>query len=94
MKKLGEIKLRQPIGNQVATKPTSERAELLRFFVEKTKYKPARLGMMLAHLSLKDLYYMKSVFEDKERDGKNAVAWLLWSVKVDKSTPQNKSGVQ
>lgn len=50
--------------------PRSERAELLGYFLEhatdrKGPLKPARMGMLLSHLKLPDLYYMKSTLEQE-----------------------------
>lgn len=57
----------------------TERGDLITYFLEKinaarkgTKYKPftARaMAVKLSHLKLQDLYYLKSVCEDAERDG-------------------------
>lgn len=57
----------------------SERSELIRYFHERARDKagkPYRIGylaMRLSHLSVSDLYYMKSVLEDgsRTRDGFN-----------------------
>lgn len=52
-------------------KKTSERAELLKFFVENLtdpkgkKYRPAYLGMRLSHLKVEDLYYLISECKDR-----------------------------
>lgn len=51
----------------------SERADLLRFFIENipdkngNKYKPAYMGMRLSHIPTKDLYYLISIFKDTEK---------------------------
>lgn len=58
-------------------KPTSERAELVRYFFEnarltwpgKKPLTPAFIGMKLSHLSLTDLYAFKSMCEDRRRTG-------------------------
>jgi hypothetical protein len=85
----------EPIGSLLkqrpAHKPTSERAELLQFFLDKlsaarrgTKYKPltpAALAVRLSHLKLADLYYLKSTCLDAERDGKPFSAIFLVELK-------------
>lgn len=56
-------------------KPTSERAELMRYFFEnaikdwggKTPLKPGYVGMRLAHLTMFDLHAFKSQCEDARR---------------------------
>lgn len=50
--------------------PRSERSELLTYFLEhatdrKGPLAPARMGMLLSHLKLPDLYYMKSTLEQE-----------------------------
>lgn len=77
---------------RAASKPTSERAELLQFFLDKvnaarrgTKYKPLRpaaLAVKLSHLKLPDLYYLKSTCLDAERQGKPFSAIFWWSIKA------------
>ncbi len=69
----------------------SERGELLQFFLEKlnearkgTKYKPLRpaaLGVKLSHLSVSDLYYLKSDCLDAERRGYSFSKRFWWSIK-------------
>lgn len=56
--------------------PQSERSSFLTYFLEhardrKGKLTPARMGMILSHLRLPDLYYMKSVLESETRRGAN-----------------------
>lgn len=52
---------------------TSERASLVEYFVENVrtkqgkKYSPPFIGMKLSHLSISDLYYMKSQAEEYSR---------------------------
>lgn len=57
-------------------KRTSERAELIGYFIERLNtrqkelgnrpYTPAFIGMKLAHLSVFDLYYLKRICEDSK----------------------------
>lgn len=59
---------RVPVGKN--GKPLSERAELLRYFVEraedrKGKMAPGRVGFMLSHCSKSDLYAFKSILESE-----------------------------
>lgn len=68
----------------------SERAELLKFFIENipdkngNKYKPQFLAVKLSHIPTKDLYYSMSIFKDTEkRRGKvGAIKEFWWSIKV------------
>jgi len=51
-------------------KPASERSELLRYFIEravdfKGPIVPARMGFMLSHISVQDLYAFKSILESE-----------------------------
>ena len=70
----------------------SERAEVIKFFVDKIvdkkgkKYRPSFIGMKLAHLELKDLYWFQSVFRDIEnRKGIEAANKYFWgSLKIKK----------
>lgn len=74
MKKIGEL-IRQP----VKRKATSERAELVGWFIDNinrerrgTKWKPVSakyIGFKLSHLSVPDLYYMKSTLSDSMNRG-------------------------
>ena len=67
----------------------SERAELIKFFVDNLRNKkdekfPAKMiAIKLSHIPTKDLYYMISVFKDKvNRDGlQSANKWFWWSIK-------------
>jgi hypothetical protein len=87
-----ELLLRREIEMKNAKKSTSERGELISFFVEILRDKdgkqfPARrIAVALAHLKLSDLYYMKSSF--KEVEGRlgfvGASKWFWWSLKVKK----------
>ena len=58
---------------QKPKKRTSERAELLRYFIERIRDKnnklltPARVGVLLSIYSLQDLYTFKSILEDCSR---------------------------
>jgi hypothetical protein len=70
--------------------PASERGELLQFFLDNLNparkadgYRPltpAALGVRLSHLSLQNLYYLKSVCLDAERNGKPFSAIFWWSI--------------
>jgi hypothetical protein len=61
------------ISQRKEVKSHSERAELLKFFIENIpdkngkQYKPAYMGMRLSHIPTKDLYYMISIFRDTEK---------------------------
>lgn len=62
----------------------SERATLLKYFCDhavdrKGPVVPARMGFMLSHLQVADLYYMKSVLDS---DSKRA-----WEMEGDKPQP-------
>lgn len=64
---------------------TSERSELIKFFVENLKdkkgkqYKPARIAMLLSHLKVKDLYVFKSMCKDRlDRNGEVAMNKYFW----------------
>lgn len=66
-------------------KKTSERAELLKFWVDNLRdikgkpYKPARIGMLLAHLSIQDLYAFKSQCNDRlTRNGQETFQKYFW----------------
>lgn len=68
-------------GKSGAVPKLSERTELVKFFVQKTGKAPKVIAIKLSHLSVQDLYYMKSVYEDLERNGKSAIKWFWWSLK-------------
>ena len=81
MQQIGElIKLPQKV------KHTSERAECIKFFLERItdkqgkQYKPARMGVLLSHIKdLSDLYYFISVCKDIEnRKGSVSMAKFFW----------------
>lgn len=66
----------------------SERAELLHYFLtyaenKKGKLQPARMGYLLSHLKVRDLYYMKSVLESETKRGANwnKVFWGMLKTK-------------
>lgn len=68
----------------------TERGELMRYFIEtlnpqrKGEYQPltySRMGKLLQKVPTKDLYYLKSVMEDKKRRGENYGAYFYWSIK-------------
>ena len=71
-------------------KQTSERVELIKFFVDTLRNKqnkkfPARMiAIKLSHLSMEDLRYMISVFKDAQnRKGLDyASKWFWFSIKV------------
>lgn len=77
------------IQKPIEKKATSERAELISFFVERinesrkgTKYKPVtgkNIAIMLSHLSMQDLYYMMSNMKDL--GGERAIKWFYWSLR-------------
>ena len=79
-----ELKVEKP------SKVKSERAELLKFFLDNLRdknNKPFRAGHIatkLSHIKTPDLYYIKSVFRDtlfrKGLDGASKEFW--WSLKV------------
>lgn len=54
-------------------KAVSERGELIRYFHERARgkdgkpYKASYIAFRLSHLSVKDLYYLKSDLTDRER---------------------------
>ena len=59
---------RVPVGKN--GKPLSERAHLVKYFVERAQDRkgpmaPARVGYMLSHCSVPDLYAFKSVLESE-----------------------------
>lgn len=80
-------------------KKISERAELIKFWLDNLKdkkgkpYKPARIAMLLAHLSLSDLYAFKSQCNDRlTRNGQESFQKYFWySIKVDKNTTHNSN---
>ncbi len=71
-------------------KSRSERAELIKFFVDNLwnkdlKHFPAKMiAIKLSHIPTKDLYYMKSIFTDtmKRRGVDSANKEFWWSLKV------------
>lgn len=80
----GNYRLAVPVG-----KRSSERSELMKYFLERLNVgrteplNPAYLGMRVAHLDMRDLYYMKSEGEDYVRRGKGAFGKYFWgSLKV------------
>ena len=84
----GNYRLAVPEGKG---KRSSERAELMKYLLQKlnngrdTPMAPAHLGFRISHLSLPDLYYMKSVGEDYERRGKGPFAKYFWGALKVKS---------
>jgi len=87
MKHLAEL-----LASKVAPKKTSERAELIKFWVDNVlnkkgkKYPPARIAMLLSHLTINDLYYFKSVCNDvMNRSGQVSFQkFFWWSIKAKK----------
>ena len=84
MQTIGEIiKLPQKI------KHTSERAECIRFFLEKItdkqgkQYKPARMAVLLSHIPTEHLHYSTSIFRDTERRRGKVAAQkeFFWSLR-------------
>lgn len=71
-------------------KKTSERAELLKFFVDtlrnknKKPFSAKMIAIKLSHIPTKDLYYMISIFKDAQnRKGLDyASKWFWYSIKV------------
>ena len=73
---------------------TSERAELVGYFTDEVnrerdgkKYKkltPRYIAVKLAHLSVSDLYYMKSTLEDYRARGNSFSKGFFGSLKVRK----------
>ncbi len=71
---------------------TSERAELLRFFIDNLRQKNGKpfsarmIAFKLSHLKLPDLYYTKSVFSDilKCKGLDSASKWFWFSIRVAK----------
>jgi hypothetical protein len=69
----------------------SERGDLIKFFTDKVnadrdgkKYRKlpiSAIAVKLSHLSLADLYYLKSDCTDAERRGKPFAAVFWWSIK-------------
>ncbi len=87
MESFGDI-----IQSQPEKKKGSERADVLKYFVANLKNKNKKpfsarmIAIKLAHLSLKDLYYFKSVCSDIDnRSGNTAMnKYFWWSLKSDK----------
>lgn len=71
-------------------KKTSERAELLSFFVDNLrdknnkKYRAAFIGMKLAHIPTKDLYYFRSCCQDRMNRGENWQKYFWYSLRPQK----------
>lgn len=71
-------------------KKTSERAELVKFFVDNVtnkkgkKYSAGFIASKLAHIPTKDLYYMISVAKDYERRGGSIGKYFWGSLKTSK----------
>jgi hypothetical protein len=71
-------------------KRTTERGELLRFFVDRIKnikgkpYSFRMIAVKLSHLTLSDLYYFKSVYTDIENRSGDIAAqkFFWWSLKA------------
>ena len=83
---------------QIPKKPAlkSERAELVKFFVDAinqqrigTKYKPVtgrHIAIKLSHIPKNDLYYMISTMKDL--GGEKAVKWFWYSIRPKDNEPQ------
>jgi hypothetical protein len=75
---------------QKTSKANSERAELVKYFVDNLRQKNGKpfsarmIAIKLSHLSVQDLYYMKSVFNDlaKTKGNESAQKWWWWSLKL------------
>lgn len=73
----------------------SERAGLIKYFHERARNKfnetfdVSYIGMILAHLTVQDLYAFKSMLEDRSRTKKN-FNWnkdFFWELKFRENTP-------
>ena len=70
---------------EIIRKKGSERAELIRFFVDNVlnkkgkKYPPAFIAMKMSGYSIKDLYYLQSVAKDYVNRGGD-VGKYWWSL--------------
>lgn len=68
-------------------KPMNERAGLLKYFLDNAedrsgnKLEPARMGKMLSHLTLTDLYYFKSSLEQRRDVSWNKAFWGSLKIK-------------
>ena len=66
----------------------TERGDLITYFHERVldkkgkSFRIAFIATKLAHLSLQDLYYLKSTCEDASRRGKPFGAIFWWSIKA------------
>lgn len=66
---------------EIVKKPTSERAELLRIFIDRVKnkkgqsYSPGFMGMKLSHVTTSDLYFLQKKCEEAKNFG--AMFWYL-----------------
>ena len=77
----------------IKKKKSSERAELISFFVDNLKNKdgnkfPIRtIVFKLSHIPTKDLYYVQSIFNDNLKRGglEKASKEFWWSLKINKS---------
>lgn len=71
-------------------KKTSERAELIKFFVDNLKNKDGKpftskhIAVKLGHIPTEDLYFVKSAFKDRLLINglDQASKWLWWSIKA------------
>ena len=84
--------LAKTYANAVRSTPIrSERAELLKFFVDNLwgknlkNYPAKRIAIALSHVSVSDLYFMQSVAKDiMARRGVEAMnKWFWWSLKTN-----------
>ena len=71
-------------------KPMSERAGLIKYFVEELGKEPKVVGIRLAHYSLQDLYYLKSSVSDiVRRNGMTAGSkYFWWATRTEKIAPE------
>lgn len=84
-----------PLDAKKKKRPT-ERGELLEFFTDKLnltrdgkafkKLKISRVAMLVSHLSVQDLYYLKSTCEDAQRRGNSFSKHFWWAIKPQETT--------
>ena len=86
------MEIKDIIAQRQPVKVKSERAELVKFFVENLYNKqgenfPAkRIAIALSHIPTKDLYFMQSVMKDiiNRSGAESAQKWFWWSIKYKK----------
>ena len=87
MKSISDI-----INHKKLEKPLNQRAECIKFFLERIldkqgkQYKPARMAVLLSHIPTKDLFFSISIFKDTERRRRKVAAQkeFFWSLKYQK----------